>query len=260
MAAVNSAVTRAATPASSQVTTGNLVNVAAGTPATPIWPGAVNSQQYLDPGPKHPVEGPVSVEASPVAPGNSPVVLSGGGVLDATYLEGHNAPMVPWDSSAGQPFAPSGAVDPCLHGQDLGAPAIALDTTPAFIGQLIREVPMGQTWNEEAPTQNTIGNVSPNNRQDLDQIQMHDPAPGDGGGYAPWDPGYAERPVLLNVAYQSHAINPAANQYGVNGLLPDRSQFSYQAQAYETPGEPIVSQPAQATPGTTTGGGWLLNG
>ena len=262
MAATTSAAKPAAissVASSTAIVQGDLVNVPAGKPASPIWPGAVNPVQYTDPGPGYPVEGPVSRAHNPIIPGDIPLADSGGGVLDETYMQGTDAPMVPWDSSAGEPFAPSGALNPALHGQDLGAVAIHQETVPAFIGALRRFSPAGQTYNTEAETQTEKVSFTANGRMNYDQYQTLDPSPGDGGGYAPWDPGYAERPVLLNVAYQATGVSPEANQYGVNGVLPDRSQWNaYQASAYETPAEPVVSQnaPVQQVPQVT--GGWLL--
>ena len=254
MASVASSTTPAALSS-----TGNLVNLAAGYPAAEKYPGAVNPQQYLDPGPERPIEGPVHGSWGSQlfsAPGPAPV--SGGGIVDASYIEGHDAPMVPWDSSAGEPFAPSGALNPDLHAQDLGAVFVHQHTTPAFIGELRRFTPTGQTYNEQSETQEAKVSYDPNGRQDYDQYQTWDPAPGDGGGYAPWDPGYAERPVLLNVAHQADPVTPVDDLYGVNGLLPDRSQWnSYPAVSYEAPADPAVSQ-APAAAQAPVSGGWLL--
>jgi len=167
--------------------------------------------------------------------------------------------MVPWDSSAGAPFAPSGALNPDLHAQDTGAVFVHHHAVPAFIGKLERTSVTGQTFNREYVFEPVNGDYvpAPNGRVDFDQRQAWDPAPGDGGGYAPWDPGYAERPILNNVAYQATPVTTVGNIYGVSGALPDRSQYqAYAATVYEQPQDPVVNQPA--APAASSGGGWLL--
>jgi len=98
---------------------------------------------------------------------------------------------------------------------------------------------------------------APNGRSNLDQRQAWDPAPGDGGGWAPWDPGYSERPVMNNLAYQAYPVTNGETVYGVSGDLPDRAPWqNYDAQAYEAPPDPVVSQ--AAAPEASMGSGWLL--
>jgi hypothetical protein len=247
---------------------GNAVNIPVASPATERYPGAVDPSVYTQdyPSPFN-VEGPI-----PGTPGDSPFGVSGpsassgGGVVDATWLTGTDAPTVPWDSSGGQAVTPNlsypGATNPELHSDDgSGAVAAAQTVVPAYIGDLTRSTVTGQTFNREYVFEPVNGMWVPsaNGRIDFDQTQTWDPSPGDGGGYAPWDPGYSERPVLLNVAYQAYPVTSAGNQYSVNGLLPDRSQWNaYEAQAYEAPPDPIVNQPAAPAPSGS--GGWLLNG
>lgn len=254
---VTSAATAAATPA---VNYGDMVNVAVGSPAQERWPSAIDPSQYTDAGQQYPIEGPPSgpwMLADSI--GSVPEEMPGGGIQDTSWTSGTDGPQVPWDSSAGPQFAPSGAVNPDLHAQDTGAVFQAQYSAPPSIGQLQRHTGTGQTWNREYAFDPVQGMYVPavNGRTDMDQMQTWDPAPGDGGGYAPWDPGYAERPVLLNVAYTATPVTTEANVYGVSGDLPDRAPFNaYDAQSYEAPPDPIVNQPA--APAASSTGGWLL--
>jgi len=250
-------VTPAATAATGDL--GNLVNVAAGWPAPQRWPGPVDPATYTDAGPEYPIEGPPAgpwiLDDFTVPVGAQP---PGGGAQDTSWTTGTDGPMVPWDSSAGSPFAPSGALNPDLHGQDTGAVWQNQHVAPAFIGELRRETITGEAFNREYAFEPVQGQYVPAlaGRTNMDQRQVWDPAPGDGGGWAPWDPGYAERPVLNNVAYQAVPVRSLPSAYGVAGDLPDRSQWqAYPAAAYEAPPDPVVGpQPAAAL----TGEGWLL--
>lgn len=256
-----SAVPSAVSPAVPSVALpGDLVNTAVAYPATERYPGSVSPSQYTDAGPDFPIEGPPQGSWQPPQfAAQSPNVPSGGGIQDLAWTTGTDGPMVPWDSAAGEPFAPSRAVNPDLHGTDMGQVFVNQHVVPAFIGKLQRQTITGQTYNREYAFDPVNGGNIPtaNGRIDYDQRQPWDPSPGDGGGYAPWDPGYAERPILNNVAYQATPVNTIANIYGVSGDLPDRSQYqAYQAQAYEAPADPVVvTAPA---PAASNGGGWLL--
>jgi hypothetical protein len=255
--AITSAATPAATPA---VVLGDLVNVAAGKPAQERWPGPVDPSQYTDAGPEYPIEGPAyGTWMADDLGGSMPESAQGGGIQDTSWTTGTDGPMVPWDSSAGAPFAPSGALDPDLHGQDTGAVFVNQHATPAAIGTLTRTTRTGQTYNREYAFDAVTGMYvpAPNGRVDYDQRQDWDPSPGDGGGYAPWDPGYAERPILLNVAYQATPVTEVPGVYGVSGALPDRAPFNaYSAESYESPADPVVNQPA--APADDIGGGFLI--
>lgn len=253
---VTSATAPATVPA---VDSGDLVNVAAGSPAAGRWPGAVDPATYTDAGPEYPIEGPPygSWFAEPfteVLPESSP----GGGIQDTSWQTGTDGPMAAWDSNAGPPFAPSGPGPLELHAEDTGAVYQALHTIPAEIGQLRRQTITGQTYNREYAFNAVDGMNVParNDRIDFDQRQPWDPAPHDGGGYAPWDPGYAERPVQLNVAYEATPVGESG-MYGLSGALPDRSPYqAYAASAYESPPDPLVTQPP--APAAADAGGWLL--
>jgi hypothetical protein len=260
MAATSSATS---TATSSAVINGDLVNVNTGDPAQEKYPGAVSPQQYTDEGPSYPLEGPVQGGSQPSPYGAlTPGSGSGGGIIDLSFTTGTDGPQERYPEACSTPVALSfpGARPPALHADDgSGAVAAAQTVVPAFIGQLLRKTPTGQTYNRQWQFDTVNGQwvPSPNGRIDYDQIQMHDPAPGDGGGYAPWDPGYAERPVLLNVAYQATPVTSVNSQYGVNGFLPDRSQWqAYQAETYAAPPDPIAN-PTE-TPAVSNGSGWLL--
>src|SRR6185437_3977194 len=145
MASVTSATTPAATPAVNP----NAVNEPVGSPAAEHYPGAVDPQQY------QPGSGPVtpgSVQGPPYGTwGDEPFAASlppaagGGGFQDTAWTSGNDAPMLPWDSAAGAQFAPSGAVNPDLHGVDTGGVWRFTHVTPAEIGTLTRRTGMGQT-------------------------------------------------------------------------------------------------------------------
>lgn len=251
--AVPSAVPAAADPV-------DLINQALANPAAERYPGAVDPAQYgvgrpgetLAGGPAGPPEGTWGTQ--PFISGlrhESP----GGGFMDYSWITGHDGPQVPWDSSSGAAFAPSGAVDPALHGEDLGAVYAREHVIPAAIGNLSRHTMGGQTTVTVAETQLAKPGVSPNNRQNLDQQQWHDP-----DGYNPWVIPYAERPISNNLAHEAVALNPVETPYGVAGRLPDRAPYDAgMAVAYEAPPDPSVTTiPASQQGGSSIGGGWVL--
>lgn len=248
-------VSRAATPAAvSAVDPVDLVNVPAGQPVTERYPGPVDPSQYEQTAPLTAggVSGPPygSWQAQPFTT-DLPEQAPGGGYQDTSWATGHDAPETAWDSSAGAPFAPSGALDPLLHGEDTGGVWRGEHVTPAAIGILTRHTSAGQTWNRLAPTQSEIGLTEPNGRTDLDQQQWHDP-----DGYSPWLIPYAERPILNNLAYEATASGSEGG-YAVAGQLPDRSPYlDYAAVAYSAPADPAVAL-AQQPADNGIGGGWV---
>lgn len=256
-----SSATSAATAAAVPATSGNQVNTPVGYPAQEKYPGSVDPSQYTDGGPGYPIEGPPYGQwMAQQFSGSLPEETAGGGIQDTSWTTGTDGPQAPWDSSAGSPFAPSGALDPDLHGQDTGAVYQNQNVIPAAIGDLTRSTRTGQTWNREYAFDPVQGGYVPlmNGRNDYDQYQYWTPSPGDGGGYAPWDPGYAERPIYNNVAYEAAPVTDTGSYLGVSGDLPDRSPFNaYQAQSYEGPPDPVVDQPA-APASAPAGRGWLL--
>jgi hypothetical protein len=257
-AATTSATSSAGLPA---VNSGDLVNVAVGYPAQERWPGPVDPGQYTDAGPDYLIEGPPSGGwVLDDWAGNVPEQIQGGGVQDTSWMTGTDGPQLPWDSAAGAPFAPSGAVNPDLHSTDTGAVFAAQHVVPADIGQVVRHSPAGQTWNREYAFDPVTGGNVPalNGRANYDQMQVTDPAPGDGGGWAPWDPGYAERPVYNNLAYTATEVTSEPVYTGVAGQLPDRSPWqAYSAEFYEAPASPAIApSPAAAAGGTSDG--WLI--
>jgi hypothetical protein len=265
--AITGASTRSSTTAAASAAAGattsaaDLVNVPTGYPAPQRWPGALDPGQYSDAGPGYPIEGP------PADPwilndwqAQVPPEIQGGGVQDLSWTTGTNGPQAPWDSNAGEAFAPSGAAPPELHGQDTGAVWQAQHVVPAAIGQLIRASIPAQAYSRAYAFDPVTGQNVPTlaGRMNLDQQQRWDPAPGDGGGWAPWDPGYAERPLQANLAYQATAVRDVATAQGVAGALPDRSPWNaYAAQTYASPPDPIVNPPAAAAAADFIGG-WQL--
>jgi len=249
--AAASAAAAAASPATDPV---DLIDVPAGQPATERYPGAVDAAAY-GPGssttPGTPAGPPYGSWGAEPFTATLPEQAPGGGYQDTGWQTGHDGPQAGWDSSAGQPFSPSGAVAPVLHGEDTGAVYQQEHVIPAAIGSLTRRTMTGQTWNRVSGTQDTHGRSEPNGRLDLDQQQWHNP-----DGYDPWMIPYAERPVLNNLAYE--AVSSAAEGgYAASGGLPDRSLYNeYAAVAYEAPADPAVDTVAAAgDPGI--GGGWL---
>lgn len=245
----------AAPPATDPV---NLVNDPAGYPATPRYPGAVDAAQYqtgqtaAPGGPAGPAPGTWGTQPFMSAPDLQEA--PGGGYQDASWLTGHDGPSVPWDSSSGAPFAPSGAIPPELHGEDLGAVYVKAHVIPADIGRLTRHTMVGQTTVTVAETQLLKKDTAPNARQDLDQQQWHDP-----DGYNPWTIPYSERPIYNNLAHEAVPMATLATPYGVAGALPDRSPYDAGlAVAYDAPPDPTVtSVPASQASSPKIGGGWL---
>lgn len=251
----------ATTPAAkSAVISNDLVNVPSGTPAQERWQGAVDPEQYNDAGPAFPVEGPPSGSWMADDFGSTtPASLAGGGLMETSWMTGTDAPMAPWDSSAGEPFAPSGALDPELHGQDTGAVHQKSYVVPAAIGQLKRHTGVGQAMDRTVVYDPATGQYipAPAGRSNMDQQQWHDPNPVNGGGYAPAQPGYAERPVYNNLAYEATPVTATGTVYGVSGELPNRAPLQYAASTYESPADPVVNAPAPM-PSDSSGGGWLI--
>jgi hypothetical protein len=254
-----SSATAAATPAAASFSDPvDLVNTDTGYPPSERYPGAVDPSQYsAGSGPQPPggTGGPVAAGYGP-DPFTStlPHQAPGGGWQDTAWMTGHDGPQAVWDSSAGQAFAPSGAVGPDLHGEDTGGVWIREHVIPASIGSLTRRVQAGQTTvRNGSGDQVTKDNItSPNGRTDLDQYQMHDP-----DGFDPWDIPYGERPVQNNLAYEAMPIEPTGSPYTPAGELSDRSVYDYAAQAYESPPDPYVGTAAAPANSGGIGGGWL---
>jgi len=255
--AISGAATQSAAQSATQSAVDtNVVNDAVAVPATERYPGSVDPAQYgpgqyAPPGgPSGPVTGQYGEEPfTSTVPEQAP----GGGYWDASFLTGTDGPSVPWDSSAGEPFAPSGAINPALHGEDLGATHVKQHVVPAAIGSLTRRTETGQTTVTVADTQTTKVDVAPNNRVNLDQYQDWNP-----DGYDPWTIPYSERPVLNNLAWNAVALQQVNTPYGVAGVLPDRSPYDAGlAVAYQAPPDPAVTT---ATPqaNESVGAEWVL--
>ena len=262
--AISGASTTSSTAAAAAGATlpGDLVNVAAASPAAERWPGALDPVQYTDAGPVHATAGPPAdpwILTDFGGPQDPPGPLAGGGVQDVSWTTGTDGPQAAWDSAAGPPFAPSGALPPALHGQDTGAVYTSQHVVPAAIGQLIRAAIPAQAYSRAYAFEPVNGALVPElaGRMNLDQQQRWDPSPHDGGGWAPWDPGYAERPVLNNLAYMATPVRSLDNPQSLSGALPERSPFNtYGAVTYAAPPDPIVNPPAAAAAASDTG--WQL--
>lgn len=260
MAAITSAVQPAV---SSAVNPADSVNNAVWSPAAEKYPGSIDPTQYTDTNPYHGVEGPVPGGGdNPFgAAHTAPHAGSGGGIVDLSFTTGTDATQAVWDSNGGTSVLPNlsypGATLPELHDDDgTGSVAANQFIVPAAIGKLTRRTPAGQTYTRDYVYDPVNGGLIPsvNGRIDYDQYQDWNPAPLDDG---PWWTPYSERPVLNNIAYQATPVNTVSNQYGVNGILPDRSQFSYGASAYLAPPDVVVDQPAAPAPSASSSG-WLL--
>lgn len=253
------AVPPAVTPFSDPV---DLVNVAAGDPATETYPGAVDPAVHSGETDYVPTT-PGGVDSPPYGSWQAqpftealPEQAPGGGFQDTSWQTGSDAPQAPWDSSAGPPFAPSGPVSPLLHAEDTGGVYRFEHVIPAAIGSLTRRTQEGQTTvRNGSGDQVTKDNVvSPNNRLNLDQYQVHR---GSDPGYQPWNIPYAERPVTNNLAFESQPVTESGSPYTPSGYLPDRSVYDYAAVAYEAPPDPYVGVAAAAAD-AGIGGGFLL--
>lgn len=257
------AVRSAATPAA-QASTGSavdpvdLVNVPAGYPAQERYPGAVDPELYGTGGTESQAKaGPVlGQQGSQPFISEVPEMEQGGGYADMPWH--HNGPELAWDSSAGQPFAPSGPVSPDLHAADSGGVRKFQHVTPAAIGVLTRHTMSGQTFNRLAATQTEIGMTASNGRADLDQQQWHDP--GAAEGFGPFPLPYSERALQNNVAYESTSIDPIPSPYAPAGQVPDMAPYnSYPAVAYQQPQDPAVAIAHQVPQAQSSGigGGWV---
>lgn len=247
---VTGAASSAATPATALPEQSNVTY-----PATEIYPGPVDPTQYLEGVAQTTPGGVGTVTQTSVSPymANPQVQIpGGGGFQDATWMSGTDGPSIPWDSSAGEPFAPSGALNPALHGQDLGSDFIGQYVVPAAIGDPVRRTSVGQTTVTVAETQTEKVGVSPNNRRNLDEYQTNNHQ-----GYDPYEIPYSERPILNNLGYAMPGLVRVPTGYGVAGGLPDNSPHDYAAMAYEAPPDPSVGT-TKLTPATTSGGGWVL--
>jgi hypothetical protein len=250
----NAATSAATSAATAVIDPSWSVNQPAGYPAQEKYPGALDSDHADDDSAQLPDGSPgLPVETGPEPFGSwVPAQAEGGGYIDTSFTSGHDAPEEAWDSSAGEPFAPSGAINPELHGQDTGAVYQFQHVAAADIGMLTRHTSYGQTFNRVAPDQTTIGQTAVNNRQDMDQYQYHNP-----NGHDPWEIPYAERPIYNNVAYEAEGINPTDSQYTPSGELPDRAPYQYGSEAYEAPPDPDVSAVIPQSSDSGVGGGWL---
>jgi hypothetical protein len=228
----------------------DVLNDPAGEPTQERWPGALDPTEHQAgqavPGNSLPAD--VQYGAEPFE-SSLPYREAGGGFGDSAWMSGHDGPTVPWDSSAGAPFAPSGAIDPALHGDDTGGVFQKEHVIPAQIGTLTRHTGTGQTNNRVAPTQTAIGNTSPNGRENFDQMQFWNP-----DGHDPWEIPYAERPVFNNLAYESMPIEPTGSVYTPAGALPNRAVLPGGAMAYEPPPSPDVSYTVPPSAGTSSDG------
>jgi hypothetical protein len=249
----------AASAAQSYIDPVDVINDASGEPTQEIYPGAVDPGTYsglqdeaptTPGGPSGPLAG--ATPGQPF-PGTLPGSPEGGGYQDLSWTTGHDGPQAPWDSNAGEPFAPSGAAPPELHGEDLGAVFIRQHVIPAAIGSLTRRTQEGQTTIRNGSGDQVIKDnvTSPNDRLDLDQYQYHNP-----DGYDPWVIPYGERPIQNNLAWEAQALQVSDAPYVPSGALPDRAPFDYAAQAYEAPPDPYVGA-ARASGDTGIGGGWV---
>jgi len=255
-AARQAAVPAAAQAATPAVTAADSVNqVTSAGVASPVWSGAVDPAVYLNPGDltksQTVADGPSPAqEFGATIPAQAP----GGGWQDPTWTSGTDAPQAPWDSLAGPPFAPSGAIAQAdTHGTDQGAVFAHEHVTPPDIGQLRRVTIHGEAMNLEWGFDPATGERvnSPAGRVNLDQAQV-----GDCDAYDPWQVDYSERPILNNLAYEAAAYG-GGSTYDPSGQLPDISLGNeYAAMTYEAPPDPATSLAQPATAGI--GGGWVL--
>lgn len=220
-----------------------------GYPVQETWSG-VTGENHHDAGTANPGRSgpPQGTPAPPIPPtGSVPLVdLSGGEDGDtqaAAY--GYSAPMAPFDSSAGAPFAPSGPIAD-THCYDTGGTArkehVPVPRSPGWFRLTLR----GQTFNRQAQVTDTAGwdqNV-PNDRTNLDEIQGQN-----ANGYDPFVIPYSERPVRANFAATPYPVNAEGGVYGVDGALPNMAGLGGQGNfGYTPPPDPVVSLTPSAAP------------
>jgi hypothetical protein len=171
--------------------------------------------------------------------------LSGGVIADTVADTGHSAPIADFDSSAGDPFAPSGPIAD-THGYDTGGTQrkenVPLPSSPGWF----RRILTGQTFNRQAQVTDDKGWALPavNNRQNLDQYQGQD-----ADGYDPFVIPYSERPLKANFAAEAHPVENIGGPYGPDGTLPDMYASGGQGDfGYTAPPDPSVTlQPSASS-------------
>jgi hypothetical protein len=231
-----------------------------GTVATPEWPGPITTdhaggpESYAPGSPSGPVMGTSSILPFFELP---PVFDDIPGELgDTAKSFGQSAPIATFDSSAGEPFAPSGPIAD-THGFDTGGTRRKFNVITPRMGTWWRRTIAGTTWNKTVEYDPTGKIVSTdNNRTDYDQYQGHD-----AGAYAPrWIP-YSERPVYLNIAHAPVDVkNAKQTAYTPSGdLSPVGPNFwTNQSVIYEQPPDPETTTVAQSQsqPASSSVGFW----
>lgn len=229
-------------------------NAITGYPDSPLYPGPVTAD-HSDPGPADPGRsGPPGGTPAPEVPypGSLPQPdLSGGLVADTQAQMGHSAQMAAYDSSAGEPFAPSGPIADS-HGYDTGGTErkehVLQPSSPGWF----RRILTGQTFNRQAQVTDTAGwaQSAINGRQNLDQYQGQD-----ADAYDPFVIPYSERPLKANFAAEAHPVEHVPSTYSPSASLPDMYALGGQGNfGYTSPPDPSVSvqAPNAAPPANTS--------
>lgn len=229
-----------------------------GYPDTPLYPGPITTD-HADPGAPDPGRaGPLQGAAAPPVPqagGEPQPDLSGGMVADTVAELGYSAPVAAFDSSAGEPFAPSGPIAP-THGYDTGGTGrkehVPVPDSPGWW----RRTLTGQTTDRTTvfdPTGKMIND--PGGRTNLDQAQGQN-----ANGYDPFVIPYSERPLRANFAAAAYPVEAGGGVYGVEGALPDMAAFGGQGNwTYTAPPDPAAStSPPPAAAAAPAGEGAAL--
>lgn len=216
-------------------------NATIGYPDNPEWPGPV-SENHGDVG-TQPIPGRDGLSGAPYSPvpevpGERLVTIEGGNASDTVGLLGHSAPVADFDSNAGDPFAPMGAIAD-THGYDTGGTDRTEQVPVPHSPGWFRRVMTGQTWNRQAQVTTTEGWAvsAPNDRQNLNQDQGQN-----ADAYDPFTVPYSERPIKANYAHEAVPVETIGGPYGPDGNLADMAGLGGQGNyGYTSPPDPAVT-------------------
>lgn len=217
-----------------------------------LWPGTLQADHSGTE--SHEGTSPI---VSPGAPAYDPLETDGNIPVEAGYTADeaanwltHYAPSTPWDSNAGDAFAPSGPVSD-IHGY--GNPKNTRVTEPNIGNPYTSSVPNASAYEAlqydpvtgqrvSVPAGYTAHDVSFHNAMDYHSVQPI---------------GYAVNPVYANVAQTGQPVVNDGTVYSVSGYLPDRSpQWADGSVIYETPPDPSVSVAPVAEASSYDPGAW----
>ncbi len=231
------------------------------------WPGAITTDHGQDDsygdhaaviaayGINHPSPSTAQA-ANDFLTDNIEIVDDGTGyVPSGEHYLNHDVDYPVWDSSAGKPFAPSGAISG-IHAEGTGSSPKFVQT-PADIGNPVDLRIASQSYAPAYSWDSATGerNNAPTQWVAHDQAQDVN---GSGIDYAPRQFFQNEiNAVSPNLAAVSQPFI-ADSGYTQLGLTPDMAARDYASVLYSAPADPVVteSQPAATAPGVAEGDVW----